>query len=100
MKRYQKKKSKWNNPGALAVLTVVLILLCVLTVHTRSLRAADVDYAAKVQALSAEVEEESKRAEELEEYQVYVQTKQYIEQVAREKLGLVNPNESIVKPNE
>ena len=79
---------------------MVLILLCVLTVHTRSLRAADADYAAKVQALSAEVEEESKRAEELEEYQVYVQTKQYIEQVAREKLGLVNPNESIVKPNE
>lgn len=82
------------------MLTVVLILLCVLTVHTNKLRATDADYAAKVAALSAEVEEESKREEELEEYQVYVQTKQYIEQIAREKLGLVNPDEAIVKPNE
>lgn len=37
------------------------------------------------------MEEEKKRAEDLEEKRVYVQTKQYIEKVAKEKLGLVNP---------
>ena len=33
----------------------------------------------------------------LEEKRVYVQTKQYIEKVAKEKLGLVNPDEIILK---
>ena len=47
--------------------------------------------------LRAQVEEEKKRAEDLEEERVYVQTKQYIEKVAKEKLGLVNPDEIILK---
>ena len=35
----------------------------------------------------------------LREYRVYVQTKQYIEKVAKEKLGLVNRNEILLKPS-
>ena len=42
-------------------------------------------------------QKEKKRAEDLEEKRVYVQTKQYIEKVAKEKLGLVNPDEIILK---
>lgn len=38
------------------------------------------------------------RARELEEYRVYVQTKQYIEEIAKQKLGLVNPDEILLKP--
>ena len=40
--------------------------------------------------LEAQVAKEEERAKQLEEYRVYVQTKQYIEKVAKEKLGLVN----------
>ena len=29
---------------------------------------------------------------------VYVQTKQYIEEIAKQKLGLVNPDEILLKP--
>ena len=39
------------------------------------------------------------REEQLEEERVYVQTKQYIEKVAKEKLGLVNPDEILLKPS-
>ena len=41
---------------------------------------------------------EKQRQEELEEKSVYVQTKDYIEQIAREKLGLINPDETIIRP--
>ena len=38
------------------------------------------------------------KVRELEEYRVYVQTKQYIEEIAKQKLGLVNPDEILLKP--
>ena len=100
MKRYQKKKSKWRNPGVMAAAAVVLILACVLSVQTSRLQAVSEGYQRQEQQLQQELEEESKRTEELEEYQVYVQTRDYIEPVAREQLGLVNPDETVVKPEE
>ena len=45
------------------------------------------------------MKQEESRALELEEYRVYVQTKQYIEEVAKQKLGLVKPGEILLKPN-
>ena len=47
-----------------------------------------------------EKEEEEKRTAELQEYKIYVKTKQYAEEVAKEKLGLVNPDEILLKPTE
>mgnify|MGYP006877014463 CR=1 FL=1 len=41
-----------------------------------------------------------KRTAELQEYKIYVKTKQYAEEVAKEKLGLVNPDEILLKPTE
>jgi cell division protein DivIC len=49
--------------------------------------------------LQQQYDQEANRAEELKEYQVYVQTKQYIEEVAKQKLGLVKPDEILLKPN-
>ncbi len=46
------------------------------------------------------METEQSRQKELEEYKKYVNTKEYIEQVAKTKLGLVYPNEVIYKEKE
>ena len=43
------------------------------------------------------IAEEEKRVEEIEEYRKYTQTQKYVEEVAKEKLGLVNENEIIFK---
>ena len=66
----------------LPIFFVVAALLTVLTVYTRSLQKADAVYAARVDALQNEVDTEKQRQEELEEKSVYVQTKDYIEQIA------------------
>ena len=100
MKRYQKKRSKWKNPGIMAAAAVVLVLAGVLTIYNGQLQKVEYQVRRQVQELEEQVAQESKRAEELEEYQIYVQTREYIEQVAREQLGLVNPDESVVKPKE
>ena len=44
--------------------------------------------------------EEEKRTGELQEYKIYVKTKQYAEEVAKERLGLVNPDEILLKPTQ
>ena len=71
--------------------------MAVVNARSSSLRAKDLEYQVREENLRAQVEEEKKRAEDLEEKRVYVQTKQYIEKVAKEKLGLVNPDEIILK---
>ena len=57
-------------------------------------------YKVRQENLQAQLEAESKRADELEDYKVYVKTKEYAEEVAKEKLGLVNPDEILLKPSE
>ena len=47
--------------------------------------------------LQQQIAEEDKRAEEIVEYGKYTKTKKFVEEVAKEKLGLVNENEIIFK---
>ncbi|MDO4939791.1 MAG: septum formation initiator family protein [Lachnospiraceae bacterium] len=83
----------------IAVTSVVLIFALVLGTRIISLKAKERQYIEKEQAILARVAEEEERAKTLEEYRVYVQTKQYVEQVAKDRLGLVNPDEILLKPN-
>ena len=82
----KKKKDNLNNRMALVGVTMVVLSLAV-AVHIKGID------------LKAQVAKEEERAKQLEEYRVYVQTKQYIEKVAKEKLGLVNRNEILLKPS-
>lgn len=84
----------------ITVISVVLIFALVLGTRIVALKAKERQYIEKEQAILARVAEEEERAKTLEEYRVYVQTKQYVEQVAKDKLGLVNPDEILLKPNE
>ena len=47
--------------------------------------------------LETEIAKEEQRAEDIEEYRKYTETREYIEEVAREKLGLVYEGEVIFK---
>ena len=89
-----------NKVAMITVISVVLIFALVLGTRIVSLKAKERQYIEKEQAILARVAAEEERARTLEEYRVYVQTKQYVEQVAKDKLGLVNPDEILLKPNE
>ncbi len=54
-------------------------------------------YQAELDELQKKMAAEQARAEELEEYEKYTQTQKYIEEVAKEKLGLVYEDEIIFK---
>lgn len=57
------------------------------------------EYEKQITQLKKEKKEADKRAEELKEYEEYVKTDEYIEEVAREKLGLVYKDEIIFEPD-
>lgn len=97
----KKKKDRWSNRLAIIGITMVVASLAfAVNVKSTSMKKKDLEYQVKEASLIKQKTQEEERAKELEAYRVYVQTKQYIEQVAKEKLGLVNPDEILLKPSE
>lgn len=95
----RKKKKRKNHLAMLAIIVVVLALVAALGYQTTQLSGKNEEYQTRLAAVEAELEQESARTLSLEEQRIYVQTKQYIEEQAKIKLGLVNPDEILLKPN-
>lgn len=94
-------RDKWANRMAIMGITLVVMCLAVaINIKGADLKQSDLDYKVREENLDAQVKAEEKRTEELKEYKIYVKTKQYAEEVAKEKLGLVNPDEILLKPTE
>ena len=99
MKKSRKRKSQRkianNYLGMAAITIVVLILLVGLTVQSTNLKARIAVYDAKAAALQQSIEDEQDRTKEIDEQKEYMQTDEYIAEVARDKLGLVKGNEIV-----
>ena len=94
------KREKWaNRMAVLGVTMVVICLAAAVNAKGSTLKKSNLDYQQKEQQLEAQLRDEEERTKKLEEYKVYVKTKQFAEEVAKEKLGLVNPDEILLKPN-
>ena len=87
----QNKLSVWIAAVVVGILIIVIMVACaglVRRLHKNNER---------IKELEAEIAYEEQRAEDIEEYRQYTQTREYIEEVAREKLGLVYDGEVIFK---
>ena len=94
------RKKRQNRLGMFLVTIVVLMLLIVVSINSVGLRQKKESYLEREQALQEQIDAEEERSEQIEEYRKYTQTKKYVEEVAKEKLGLVNEGEIIYKPEE
>lgn len=91
------RKKRQNKTGMLLVTTVVIMMLVVVMVKSVELREKRETYMAREEALMQEIETEQARTKEIEEYEKYTQTKKYVEEIAKNKLGLVYEGEIIFK---
>ncbi|MCH5257096.1 MAG: septum formation initiator family protein [Lachnospiraceae bacterium] len=91
------RKKRQNRLAMILVTMVVLMMLVVVAVKSVELREKKEGYDIKVAQLQAEIDAEKARTEEIEEYGKYTQTKKYVEEVAKDKLGLVYEGEIIFK---
>lgn len=62
------------------------------------MKKKDLEYQVREEALMDQVAKEEERAKELDALRIHVQNKQYIEEIAKQKLGLVKPDEILLKP--
>ena len=87
MKKSKKKKKNTrilnNYLGMALISVVVLLLLGVLTVQSNDLKAR------------TSIEEEQDRTKQIDEEKEYMQTDEYVAEVARDRLGLVKSNETV-----
>lgn len=90
-KRYQNRFSMF-----LVSLVVILLLILVQAGSVGLQKKIDAK-AAEAAALEAQIEAELQRGQEIENFGKEVQTKGYIENVAREKLGMVYEDEILFK---
>lgn len=92
-----KRKGRGNRINGLAVIAIAAIFIFMLGIQIKNMEQEDKELSSKVNGLQAAYEQERSRTEELENQKIYVQTRQYIEEMAK-KLGLVYPDEIIFKP--
>ncbi len=102
IKRKGKKKKKDRSGNRMAIVGITLVVFClgvVVNVRIAAMEKRDLEYQEREGLLQQQYDRELSRAEDLKEYEVYVQTKQYVEEVAKQKLGLVKPDEILLKPS-
>lgn len=96
----RRKRMRRHRQSVMLVSTVVLLLAVMVFFGSVKLQAKNKEYMRQEAELEAQIAEAEERAEEIEEYQDYVQTDEYAKEIAREKLGLVDPGEILFKPVE
>lgn len=77
----------------LSISGVIVVLAVSLFVASIPLRKKNQDFKTKEAELKEQLEEAAADGEEIDELEEYVGTEEYVEDVAKDKLGLVYPNE-------
>lgn len=94
-RRRRKKSSTYT--GKLCISMIVLVFVVAMSVQMIHVYQKDREYMARQAELEEQLLEQQERQQELSELENYTQTQEYIEDVARAKLGLAYENEIIFK---
>lgn len=96
-RRRLRRGMRGHRQSVFAIIAVLILLVAVVSVNAMTLRAKEKSYQAQEIELAQQIEEEKARAKEIDELEKYVGTDEYVEEVAKDKLGLVHENEIIFK---
>ena len=99
-RRRKKKKGILAGKGVPFICIVVILCCSVVGVRSYFLYQEKQELEKKRVVLEAHLEAEEERRGELEEREKYMGTKKFVEDTARDHLGLVYPNEIIVQPRD
>ena len=92
-----RRNSRKRRSRRLVITGVIFLMTALVVVGGISLRAKEKSYLAQETELKKQIDEEKARSQEIDDMEAYVGTDEYVEEIAKEKLGLVNENEIILK---
>ena len=96
--RARRKANNLNNGiSMICFIMIVGLIAAFIYKDEQGMREQEQTYIEREASLSKQIEEEEQRTKTLNERKKYVTTDQYIEEVARNELGLINPDEILIK---
>lgn len=93
-----KRQRRSGIAGMLVAFLLVTIIGIALWNGKQSLAAKNVEYESQKAVLQEKIKEQETRQAEIEQYKKYIQTKKFVEEVAKDKFGLLYPDELVFKP--
>lgn len=96
-KRTPKNRLRHHKRSVVMISAIIVMLSVIVFTGGMSLKKRNEAYIAQEIELQALIDEEKERSAEIDELKEYVGTDEYIESVAKEKLGLVYQNEILFK---
>ena len=90
-----------NRRIGLYVIALTVLIICAVVIYSKyKLERTYSELQQQKVMLEMRIAEEEERSKEIEEYSVYVKTKRFIIDVARDVLGLNDPDDVIIKEGE
>ncbi len=96
-RKTSKHQLQQHKRSMVAISAIILLLSVVMFIGGFSLKQRNDEYIAVEASLQEQIDAEVVRSEEIDELKEYVGTDEYIESVAKEKLGLVYKNEILFR---
>ncbi len=97
-KKKLREKTRKTVFDVLMITVIISVIAILLGVRINDLNKRYRKNSQKIQAVQEQINEEQKRAELLLQRENYMKSREYIEDIAKEKLGLVYRNEILLKP--
>jgi cell division protein DivIC len=96
----KKKKYRSNALGGRLVLIVLIVFMLVMAHQSYKLRGENITYAKEEAELKQQLKEEKQRKKDIEDYEAYTKTRKFVEEMAKDKLGLLYKDEILYKSND
>ena len=93
-------KKHMNKFTIAAIIVLCAVLSFTILYYKSTLDAQSKEYMQQISELKKEKKNVDERTEDLEKFEKYVDTDEYVEQIARERLGLVYKGEIIFEPDD
>lgn len=89
-----------NRIGKICIGIILIVFVAVMSVQINKIYQKDLEKIAVQEELEEQYQYELDRQEELNQYQEYLESPEHVEDVARDKLGLLYDNQIIFRESE
>ncbi len=96
-KKTHRKKNLNSSATMIGLLLMVGIIAGTIVTNENDMRKQEQTYIQKEESLKRDIAQEENRTANLKEKKKYVTTDKYIKEVAKDKLGLLSPDEILLK---
>ena len=96
----KKKKGTTGQGGIWLIRVAVAAIVLVLVISGIGVWQKIRIYQEEADTLQTQLENQEARTAQLDAYELYMETDEYVEEVAREQLGMAYPNEILFRPED